>query len=855
MNPRKLEKKWRVIWKREGIYKVKDKIKDKKNFYHLVMFPYPSGDLHIGHWYNFGPADVFSRFKKMSGFNVLSPIGFDAFGLPAENAAIKRGIHPKNWTYKNIKTMTVQLESMGNMYDWSRKIITAAPEYYKWTQWMFLQFYKNGLAYRKKASANWCSKCHTVLANEQVVDGKCERCDTQVIQREIEQWLFKITDYADRLLDDLNDLDWPGKTKTMQINWIGKSEGAILNFKITPSARNSAEQTRNNAENKLPRDSASSQRESATAIAVFTTRLDTIFGCTYLVVAPEHSFVASLLSAEQRGLNADLRGILRNKEEVEKYIENAKKKTDLMRTDLAKEKTGVELKGVKAINPFNNEEVSIFVSDYVLGSYGTGAVMAAPAHDERDWEFAKKHDLLIKIVICPNWPAPICPVLEKAFVDDGHLINSGEFTGLKSAEAREKMADWLGKNKLGERKINYKLRDWLISRQRYWGTPIPIVYCEKCGIVPVSEKDLPIKLPDVKNYLPTEEGKSPLAKSEKFVNTKCPKCGAKAKRETDTMDTFVCSSWYYLRYTDPKNNKKFADAKKMKNWLPVDMYIGGAEHSVLHLLYARFFTKVLNDLGYLNFKEPFSALRHQGIILGPDGQKMSKSRGNVIDPDELVKKFGVDAVRMYLCFMGQYDQGGQWNPTGILGTKRFLERIWRFYADAKLQMRQNLQKNKFVDSRQFVNLNRLLHQTVKKVGEDIENFRFNTAISSLMILLNEMEKQNQLSIINCQLFLKLLAPFAPHLAEELWHQFGEKKSIFLQQWPKYNPKLIKKEQFDLIIQINGKMRDKITVSSGISQKETEELVKGREKIKNYLVGKKIVKIIFVQDKLINIVVN
>ncbi len=462
----------------------------------------------------------------------------------------------------------------------------------------------------------------------------------------------------------------------------------------------------------------------------------------------------------------------------------------------------------------------------------------------------------IKIVICPTYPAPICPVLKEAHIEDGHLVDSGEFSGLSSEQARGKMTKWLEENKIGERKVNYKLRDWLISRQRYWGTPIPIVYCEKCGIVPVSEKDLPIKLPDVKNYLPTEEGKSPLAKSEKFVNTKCPKCGAKAKRETDTMDTFVCSSWYYLRYTDPKNNKKFADAKKMKNWLPVDMYIGGAEHSVLHLLYARFFTKVLYDLGYLNFKEPFSALRHQGIILGPDGQKMSKSRGNVIDPDELVKKFGADCVRMYLCFMGQYDHGGPWNPTGILGTKRFLERIWRFYGDAKLQTRQNLQKNKFVDSRQFVNLNRLLHQTIKKVTEDIENFRFNTAISSLMILLNEIEKQNQLSIVNRQLFLKLLAPFAPHLSEEIWRNvLGNKKSIHLENWPKYNPKLIKKEEFNLIIQINGKMRDKITVSSGISQKETEELVNGREKIKNYLAGKKIVKIIFVPDKLINIVVN
>jgi leucyl-tRNA synthetase len=970
-NSNKIEKKWQKIWEKEGIYKVKDKVKGKKNFYHLVMFPYPSGDLHIGHWYNFAPADIFSRFKKMSGFNVLSPIGFDAFGLPAENAAIKRGIHPKDWTYKNIKTMSSQLKSMGNMYDWSRQVITADPEYYKWTQWMFLQLYKNGLAYKKKAPANWCPKCHTVLANEQVVDGRCERCDTQVIKRDIEQWLFKITDYAEDLLKDLDKLDWPEKTKIMQRNWIGKSEGAIIRFDVKCQMSN----------------------VKCEPIEVFTTRVDTIFGCTYLVVAPEHEMIRQL--AER----------IKNYDEVKKYIEQANNKSDLQRTDLAKDKSGVELKGIKAINPFNNEEIPVFVADYVLGHYGTGAVMAVPAHDERDWEFAKKYNLPIRETIVPqdmeiigsgaliqntegkfifqkrdhntdrnpgmitlfgggrnkgesfedclkremteeiylnididkvftvgkieshNFPGKfinifyIPNVLSKklkvnegegiielslaealesnkiteytkktiryfqsknnfSFTEDGVLVNSGEFSGLISEKARENMVKWSEEKNLGKKKVNYKLRDWLVSRQRYWGTPIPIVYCEKCEEVAVPEKDLPVKLPNVKKYLPTEEGKSPLAHSEKFLKTKCPKCGGKATRETDTIDTFVCSSWYYLRYVDNKNFKKFADVQKLKNWLPVDMYIGGAEHTVLHLLYSRFFTKALKDFGYLNFNEPFSALRHQGIILGPDGQKMSKSRGNVVDPDDLVKKFGADAVRMHLAFMGPYDQGGPWNPGGILGIKRFLDRVWRlFIIKRNLPIVRNVSEAAKAWSLSEVRslgaesqaaasrwseptavpsdrqIERLLHQTIKKVTEDIENFRFNTAISSLMILFNEMEKQSQLSIVNCQLFLKLLAPFAPYLSEEIWRNIlKNKKSIYLESWPKYNSKLIIEKQFELIIQINGKIRDKILMEIGISQKEAENLALNQEKIKNAIGGNKIRKIIFVPNKLINIVI-
>lgn len=799
-NPQKIERKWQKRWKEAGIYQTKDSVKGKKKFYHLVMFPYPSGDLHIGHWYNFAPADVYARFKKMSGFNVMSPIGFDAFGLPAENAAIKRGIHPEKWTYGNIKTMSKQIESMGNMFDWSREIITADPNYYKWTQWIFLQLYKNGLAYKKKAPANWCPKCHTILANEQVVDGKCERCSSEVVQRDIEQWLFRITKYADKLLNGLDKLDWPEKTKLMQKNWIGKSEGAIISFKIKTG------------KSTYDVDSRIDIVSRFLNLEVFTTRIDTILGCTYCVIAPEHKIISSLKSQ------------ISNLKEVENYIIKAKKKKERERlAEDDKKKTGVELKGVKAINPATNKEVPIFVSDYVLVHYGTGAIMAVPAYDERDFEFAKKFNL-------PIIKAPLAP--------------------------KDEMLKKLGAKK----NINYKLRDWLISRQRYWGAPIPIIYCDKCGEVPVPEKDLPVKLPNVKNYLPTEEGKSPLAHSEKFVKTKCPKCGGPAKRETDTMDTFVCSSWYFLRYADPKNSKKFADAEKIKSWLPVNMYVGGSEHAVLHLLYSRFFTKALKDLGHIEFNEPFSALTHQGIILGHDGQKMSKSRGNVIDPDELVKNFGADAVRIYLCFMGEYSQGGPWNPTGIMGVKRFLERVWKMQT--KLRSRNVLSEILSLDDRDgrkhiSAPLETLLHKTIKKVTEDIENFKFNTAISAMMILLNEMEKQKKLLITDYSILITLLSPFAPHMAEELWSQLGNKQSIFEQQWPKYDPKKIKEEIFELVVQINGKTRDRFEAPIGIAENEAKDLTLKRENVKKYTGAENqiIQNVIFVPNKLINIVIK
>ena len=814
-NYQKTEKKWQKIWETKKFYKTADSVKGKKNFMLLTEFPYPSGNLHIGHWYAYAAPDILARYFRMNGKNVMYPVGFDAFGLPAENAAIKRKINPVDWTKKNIKYMTKQLKSMGASFDWSRVISTIDPQYYKWTQWIFLKMFEKGLAYRAKTMVNWCLNCKTVLANEQVIGGLCERCDGKVIQKEFEQWMFKITDYADRLIDDIEKLDWPETTKLAQKNWIGRSEGALIKFPLIIGTSDIL------GTSDVPN------------IEVFTTRLDTIFGCTYLVIAPEHELIAN--NKEQ----------IANWGEVENYINQTKKKTELQRLETDKQKTGVKLEGIKAINPFNKEESPIFVADYVLGHYGTGAVMAVPAHDERDFEFAEKYNLPIKITVCPNYSAPVCPILEKAYTKDGHLVDSGKFTGLKSAEAREKMIKWLKENNFGGPKKTFKLHDWVLSRQRYWGVPIPIIKCDKCGYIAISEKDLPVKLPPLKDFLPTTEGKSPLAKAKKWVNIKCPKCKSPAQRETDTMDTFVDSSWYFIRYTDPKNKKVFADRKKMKQWLPVSMYVGGAEHNTMHLLYSRFFAKVLYDLGYIHFNEPFIGRKNHGVILGADGQKMSKSRGNIIGPDKEVEKFGADTVRMYLAFAGPYEQGGSWNPGGMLGIKRFLERVYKLIS--------NITTSDVVGTSDVLKLDRLFHQTIKKVSEDIENFRFNTAISALMILLNEAEKQNQLSIANRRLFLKLLSPFAPHLSEEIWMNLGNKKSVHLEKWPEYDFKLIIKENFELIIQINGKLRDKFPVESGISQKKAEKLVLSRGKVINFIAGGKIKKIIFVPDKLINIV--
>jgi leucyl-tRNA synthetase len=821
-NPSKIEKKWQKYWEQKKMHVTKDKVKGKENFYLLFEFPYPSGNLHMGHWYAFSVPDILSRYLRMKGYNVMYPVGFDAFGLPAENAAIERNLQPADWTNKNIAHMSKQLKSMGATLDWSREIRTTDPEYYKWTQWIFLQFYKKGLAYRAKTAVNWCPKDKTVLANEQVVDGACERCHTPVVQKEIAQWMFKITDYAERLLEGLKRVDWPETTKIAQKNWIGRSEGALVKFPIFNS------QSLNN--------------KGEGYIEVFTTRIDTLFGATYLVLAPEHPMVAKLTTDE-------------NLDKVNKYLEETKKKSELDRLHLEKEKTGV-FTGSYAVNPVNGEKIPIWVADYVIGWYGTGAVMAVPAHDERDFEFAKKYKLPIKVVVRPEgeWDFD-----KSAFVGDGVLVDSGEFTGFKSADAREEITEKLAAKKLASRKINYRLHDWVISRQRYWGVPIPMVYCQQCGYQPVAEKDLPVKLPKLDDYKPSSDGRSPLAKAKKWVKTKCPKCGKDAERETDTMDTFVDSSWYFLRYTDPKNKKAFADKAKMKLWLPVDLYIGGAEHNTMHLLYSRFFTKALYDLGLVDFDEPFTVRKNHGVILGADSQKMSKSRGNVVDPDELVQKYGADTVRMFLAFMGPYEQGGPWSPKGIMGVYRFLNRVWNLYQKSKIKNQNDKSKFKNSLNAQSSILKTALHKAIKKIGEDIAALKFNTAVSELMKLLNKFEDYvnsgYKLEIGNWKLFLLLLAPFAPHLAEEIWQNvLGYKKSIHLEKWPKYDEKLIAEELIKIVVQINGRVRGTVSLPSGSSEEEVKKLALADEKVKKHLAGREIRKTFFVKDRLINFVV-
>ena len=801
-NPQKIEKKWQKQWEKWKLFKTPDKSK-KPKFYVLDMFPYPSAEgVHVGHLRGYTFSDLIAKKKTMEGFNCLHPMGWDAFGLPAENFAIKTGIHPAKLTKESITNIKKQLLSAGFGYDWEREICSCQPDYYKWTQWMFLRLYQAGLAYKKEAAVNFCPSCKTVLANEQVIEGRCERCSSLVEKKYLEQWFFKITDYAERLLNDLNKIDWPEKIKIMQRNWIGKSEGTEIEFKLT---------------------------NYELGIKVFTTRVDTLFGCTYVVIAPEHPIIENLKFK------------IGNWKEIEKYVEKAKKKTEIERLAEDKEKTGIELKWIKAINPVNNQEVPIFVADYVLMEYGTGVIMAVPAHDQRDFIFAKKHNLpIVEVIKSDDGKSS---VEKDAFEEDGVLTNSGVFNGLSSAKAREEITKYLRKRNLGQTAIYYKLRDWLISRQRYWGAPIPIIYCPKCGEVPVPEKDLPVKLPEIKDFKPTGKGESPLAKSKKFVNLRCPKCGAASKRETDTLDTFVCSSWYFLRYIDPKNKKEPFGKLKVKNWLPVDLYIGGAEHATLHLLYARFFTKFLFDQKLIHFPEPFLKLFNQGIVYR-QGAKMSKSKGNVVTPDHIIQKFGADTMRLYELFMGPADQATEWSDKGVIGCYRFLNKIWSL-------RQKTVDKKQRTENRE---LERLIHKTIKKVTEDIESFRFNTAISALMILTNELEKENQLSVISYQLLLKLLAPMAPHLSEELWQKLGNKKSIFLEKWPKYDSKLIKEEIVTLVIQVNGKVRDKIEVEAGISKEEAKKLALSREKVQKWIEGKEIKKVIFVPGKLINIVV-
>lgn len=796
-NHLEIENKWQDVWEKTKLFEVGE-VSSKPKYYNLVMYPYPSGDLHIGHWYNFSGGDFYARYKRMNGFNVLNPIGFDSFGLPAENAAIKHGIAPRKWTYDNIENMVRQLHRLGPSYDWTRMVVTSDPEYYRWTQWMFLELYKRGLAYKKKQVANWCTSCNTVLANEQVVGGKCERCGSEVIQKDLDQWLFKITDYADELYTEVDKLDWPERTKTSQKNWIGRSEGAEVEFRI---------------------------QNLESSIRVFTTRPDTLFGVTFMVLAPENPLVMNVTTEAQL-------------KEVDAYISITRGKTELDRMQ-EKLKTGV-FTGSYAINPVNNEKIPIWISDYVLMGYGTGAIMAVPAHDERDMEFAKKFDL------------PVCEV------NNGELlVNSGDFSGQTITEAQKNIVAKLSKKGLAEKKVNFKLRDWLISRQRYWGAPIPIIYCDRCGEVPVPESDLPVILPSDVSIKPT--GESPLRYDKDFYNTTCPKCGGKATRETDTMDTFVCSSWYFLRYADPDNNKEFADKGKLKYWLPVDMYIGGAEHTVLHLLYSRFFTKALRDAGYLEFGEPFTALRHQGMILGPDGLKMSKSKGNVIDPDIEVDKYGADAVRMYLAFMGPYDQGGPWNPNGLVGVRRFLDKFYDFVVRIDAQT-----GNSGVNAEKELELERAVNKLVQKVTADLPGLHYNTCISAFMEAFNayaQIEKSMPVTEYSASWrnalgrTLLVMAPFAPHLSEELFEKLGFEGSIHVQEWPKYDAKFLVDVLITVAVQVNGKLRDQLIVIPGAKEVDMLKLAKESEKIKAYLVGKKIVKSFYVQDKILSIVTS
>ncbi len=803
MDLRQIESKWRKKWEETGLYKFRPERADKK-LYVLEMFSYPSGaKLHAGHWYNYGPADTYARFKKMQGYEVFQPMGFDAFGLPAENYAIKTGIHPQDSTLKNIATMENQLKAIGAMYDWDYEVITCVPEYYKWTQWLFLQMYKHGLAYRKEAPVNWCPSCNTVLANEQVVQGECERCGSVVERKNLTQWFFKITDYAEELLRDLDKLDWPEKTKLMQKNWIGKSYGGEIEFAV---------------------------KDSDVTFRVFTTRADTAFGVTYVVLAPESPLVDKIVKPECRAA-------------VEEYRKNAAKTTEIDRLASNREKTGV-LTGAYAINPVNGREVPILVADYVLASYGTGAVMGVAAHDERDYVFAKKLGLPIERVVKGvdgNDDLPFC--------DYGVMINSGEFDGMTSEEGKVAVIKKLEKEGKGALKTNYRLRDWLISRQRYWGAPIPMIHCEHCGAVPVPEEDLPVRLPYNVDFKP--DGKSPLAKCEEFMNVKCPVCGRPARRDPDTLDTFVCSSWYYLRYPDNKNAEKAFDREKIDRMLPVDKYIGGAEHACMHLLYARFFTKALRDMGYLDFDEPFLSLVHQGTILGSDGFKMSKSRGNVVSPDDSIEKYGADVFRMYLMFGFSYVEGGPWNDNGIESMAKFFDRVERLIRKGSGQDEVRAS----VDARE--KLDYVRNNTIKCVSADIENFSFNTAIARIMELVNAVYDYVNAGGATDTFFedcrkdlVRLLAPFAPHFAEELWEILGQEYSVFNQPFPVCNEDALVLRKVELAVQVNSRIRAKVTVASDATREEIEKAALAA--LEGQLEGAP-KKIIVVPGRLVNII--
>ena len=811
-----IDRKWQKVWDDEKIASFNKKNIDKK-YYCLEMFSYPSGaKLHVGHWYNYGPVDTFARFKKMQGYEVFQPMGFDAFGLPAENYAIKTGIHPYDSTMKNIETMESQLKAMGAMFNWDAEVVTCKEDYYKWTQWLFLKLYEMGLAYRKKANVNWCPSCNTVLANEQVVEGLCERCSSVVTKKDLTQWFFKITDYAEELLDGLKELDWPEKTKKIQTNWIGKSTGSIATFKVDGKDL---------------------------SFDVFTTRVDTICGVSYVVIAPEHEIVDKITTDE-------------HKKEVEEYKEKCKIITEIDRLAEDREKTGV-FTGSYAINPVTLEKVQIWIADYVLATYGTGCVMAVPAHDERDYIFANKYNLDIKQVIAPSDSSNI-NLDKEAYTESGILVNSGDFNGLTTDEAKKKITESLKEKKLGDFKVTYRLRDWLVSRQRYWGAPIPIIYCDKCGVVPVPEKDLPVKLPYNVEFKP--DGKSPLAKSEEFVNTTCPHCGGKAKRETDTLDTFVCSSWYQFRYPDNKNSEKIFDTEWIDKMLPVDKYVGGPEHAAMHLLYARFITKVLRDAGYTKVSEPFKSLVHQGLILGPDGNKMSKSKGNVISPDDYVDKYGSDVFRMYLMFGFSYVEGGPWSEEGVTAMVKYFGRLERL-LDKMISLKDtNVDKI----SNNEKELLYIFNNLIKGINYDLEHMQFNTGIAKIMEITNAFYKYDQsvedenkntkLIKDTINKFIRIIAPFAPHFSEEMWNRVGNEVSVFNTEYPTCDNRWLEKDEIEIPVQINGNVKFVVTIPKDLENEQVEKIVLNDERLAGYLNGRSIKKVIVVRGKIVNIVV-
>ena len=799
-NPSEIEPKWQKKWEEAGVFHASN-TSDKPKYYALIEFPYPSGQgLHVGHPRPYTALDVVSRKRRMEGYNVLYPIGWDAFGLPAENYAIKNHVHPEEITKKNIARFKQQIQSLGISFDWSREISTIDPKYYKWTQWIFLQLFKNGLAYKKEMSVNWCTSCKCVLANEEVVNGVCERCGSEVIHKVKSQWMLKITAYAQRLIDDLDLVDYPDRVKTQQKNWIGRSEGAEVDFNTTAGDK----------------------------LTVYTTRPDTLYGATYMVVSPEHPFIEKWADK------------LQNLDAVRAYQAEAAKKSDFERTEVAKDKTGVRLEGVEAINPLTGTTIPIFISDYVLVSYGTGAIMAVPAHDTRDWEFAKKFDLPIIEVVKGG------DVQKEAFTDcdTGIMVNSGILDGMTVEEAKVRIKDYLEETGIGHRKVNYKLRDWVFARQRYWGEPIPIVHCEKCGYVPIDESELPLVLPQVDSYEPTDNGESPLSKMTDWVNTTCPKCGGKAMRETDTMPQWAGSSWYFLRYMDPHNDESFASKEALNYWHQIDWYNGGMEHTTLHLLYSRFWHKFLYDIGQVPTAEPYAKRTSHGMILGENGEKMSKSRGNVVNPDDVVNEFGADTLRLYEMFIGDFEKAAPWSNAGIKGCRRFIERYW------------NLQSI-LVDGEAIrPEMENSFHKAIKKVSYDIENLKFNTAIAALMALMNVIAEKGSINKAELSVFTMLLNPFAPHVTEEIWSEMKLGEGMVTEQiWPKYDESKCKDDVIEIVVQVNGKVRTRLYVAADIQKDDAIALAKAEDRIAAEINGKNVVKEIYVPGKLVNIVVK